>query len=65
MLENRRFDKIENLIKLWISLINETMNLIERIDKYEVLIKPWFILINNIGNLIKKLISLRVNWALK
>jgi hypothetical protein len=59
LVEKGRFDKILDLIKLWISLINEIMSLIERIDKSRVLIKLWFGLINDIGNLIEELISLR------
>jgi hypothetical protein len=58
VVENRRFDKIGDLIKLWISLINEIMSLIERINKFGDSIKLWFGLINDIKSLIEELISL-------
>jgi hypothetical protein len=58
VVENRRFDKIRGLIKLWISLINEIISLIERINKSGDSIKLWFGLINDIRSLIKELMSL-------
>ena len=35
LLENGRFDKIGDLIKLWICLINDIISVIERIYKFE------------------------------
>ena len=58
MIENGRFDKIEDLIKFQINLINEIISLIERIEKSEDSIKLWFGLINDVKSLIEELMSL-------
>jgi hypothetical protein len=57
LLEKERFDKIRDLIKLWICLINEIISVIEKIYKFEDSIKLCFGLINDVRSLIEELIS--------